>query len=93
MTDPLPRALTEADLPRAAALSKLIGWNQTAADWRLFLRHGAIHGLDGAGEALPATAAFIGYGADVAWISMVLVRPDRRRRGLATGFMQWAVEG
>lgn len=92
MTDPLPRALTEADLPRAAALSKLIGWNQAEADWRLFLHHGVIHGVDDPGEALPATAAFIRYGAQVAWISMVLVRPDRRRRGLATRFMRWAVE-
>lgn len=86
------RALTEADLPRAAALSALIGWNQTRNDWALFLRHGAVRAQDGAGEALPATAAFIHYGPDVAWISMVLVRPDMRRRGLATAFMRWAVD-
>lgn len=87
-----PRALTDADLPRAAALSALIGWNQTQADWAQFMRHGAVRMLDGAGEALPATAAFIRYGQDVAWISMVLVRPDRRRQGLATDFMRWAVD-
>ena len=87
-----PRALTDADLPRAAALSALIGWNQTPADWALFLRHGAVRAQDGEGEALPATAAFIRYGAEVAWISMVLVRPDRRRRGLATDFMRWAMD-
>lgn len=87
-----PRALTEADLPRAAALSALIGWNQTPDDWAHFLRHGTVRVLDGAGDALPATAGFIQYGADVAWISMVLVRPDMRRRGLATDFMRWAVD-
>lgn len=87
-----PRALTEADLPRAAALSALIGWNQTLDDWALFLRHGAVRAQDGAGEALPATAAYIHYGPDIAWISMVLVRPDRRRHGLATAFMRWAVD-
>lgn len=87
-----PRALTEADLPRAAALSALIGWNQTPDDWAHFLRQGAIRLQDGDGEALPATAAYIQYGPDVAWISMVLVRPDMRRRGLATDFMRWAVD-
>jgi len=87
-----PRALTEADLPRAAALSALIGWNQTPDDWAHFLRHGAVRVLDGEGDALPATAGCIHYGPDVAWISMVLVRPDMRRRGLATAFMRWAVD-
>lgn len=87
-----PRALTEGDLPRAAALSALIGWNQMPADWALFLRHGAVRMQDGEGQALPATAATIQYGPAVAWISMVLVRPDMRRRGLATAFMRWAVD-
>ncbi len=84
--------LAPEDLPRAAALSALIGWNQNAADWQLFLDHGEVRALDGPGDALPATAAFIRYGDDVAWISMVLVRPDQRRRGLATALMRWAVD-
>ncbi|MBX9699830.1 MAG: GNAT family N-acetyltransferase, partial [Acetobacteraceae bacterium] len=80
-------------LPRAAALSALIGWNQTAADWRLFARHGAVRALDdGDPRALAATAATLPFGESVAWISMVLVRPDRRREGLATALMGWAVE-
>ena len=32
--------LADVALPRAAALSALVGWNQTAADWRLFHAHG-----------------------------------------------------
>lgn len=85
-----PRPLTEADLPRAAALSFLIGWNQTPRDWALFLRDGEARALDDGREALAATAAVIRYGQDLAWISMVLVRPDMRRRGLATALMRWA---
>ena len=85
--------MTEAALPRAAALSALIGWNQTAADWCVFLRHGAVRMLDdGEGQALAATAATLPHGPGLAWISMVLVRPDMRRRGLATALMRWAVE-
>lgn len=86
-----PRPLTEADLPRAAALSALVGWNQLARDWSLFLREGEARALDDGGEALAATAAVIRYGPDLAWISMVLVRPDMRRRGHATALMRWAV--
>lgn len=87
-----PRPLAPEDLPRAAALSALIGWNQTAADWALFQRHGSGLALDDGQDVLAATAAVLPFGADLAWISMVLVRPDRRRAGLATSFLRWAVE-
>jgi GNAT superfamily N-acetyltransferase len=88
-----PRPLTEDDLPRAVALSATVGWNQTAEDWRVFLRQGQVQALDdGHPECLAATAAVLPFGRDVAWISMVLVRPDRRRAGLATAMMRWAVE-
>lgn len=83
--------MTEADLPRAAALSHLIGWNQVGRDWSLFLREGEGRAIDDGQGALAATAAFIRYGEDLAWISMVLVRPDQRRRGHATALMRWAV--
>jgi hypothetical protein len=31
------------------------------------------------------------FGQDLAWASMILVRPDRRRQGLATAMMGWAL--
>ena len=87
------RTLRPPDLPRAAALSAAVGWNQTVADWALFLRFGSVRGVDdGEGTPLAATAATLPFGRGVAWISMVLVRPDRRRAGLATAAMCWAVE-
>nr|WP_246514018.1 GNAT family N-acetyltransferase [Neoroseomonas soli] len=61
-------------------------------DWALFLRGGEGRALDDGRDALAATAAVIRYGADLAWISMVLVRPDMRRRGLATALIRWAVD-
>ena len=82
--------LTPAQLPRALALSTLVGWNQTAADWRVFLDRGQVMGLDDGEPELAASVATLHYGA-VAWISMVLVRPDQRRRGLARAAMQWAI--
>lgn len=84
------RAMTEADLPRAAALSALVGWNQTAEDWAEFLARGAVRCRDDGQETLAATAATYTYSPGLAWISMVLVRPDQRRQGHATALMRWA---
>ncbi|WP_203075207.1 GNAT family N-acetyltransferase [Falsiroseomonas ponticola] len=89
---PAFRAATDADLPRAAALSARIGWNQLEADWRVFLDQGAVRVLDdGDADCLAASAATLPHGAGLAWVSMVLVRPDRRRQGLATQLMRWAI--
>ncbi len=90
---PAFRDATDADLPRAAALSARIGWNQVEADWRHFLRDGAVRVLDdGAADCLAASAALLPFDDRLAWISMVLVRPDRRREGLATALMRWAID-
>ncbi|MGK7867525.1 GNAT family N-acetyltransferase [Falsiroseomonas sp. E2-1-a20] len=86
------RAATRADLPRAAALSALVGWNQVEADWSVFLDHGEVRLLEDAAEGLAASAALLPYGADLAWISMVLVRPDQRRRGFASALLRWAMQ-
>jgi GNAT superfamily N-acetyltransferase len=87
------RPLTPDDLPRAGALSACCGWNQTSADWGFFLAHGHVLALDdGHPDLLAATAAVLPHGAELAWISMVLVRPDRRRQGLATRLLRWALD-
>ena len=78
------------DLPRALALSTLAGWNQTALDWQAFARHGSLRLRDDGGAALAATIATLPFGP-VTWISMVLVRPELRRQGLASGMLRWAL--
>ncbi len=80
-------ALDAALLSQAQALSDEAGWNQNAADWQVFQRHGEIFGVL-TGDRLVATAAILPYGADFAWISMVLVTAEFRRRGLATSLMR-----
>lgn len=84
--------LTEGALPGACALSAAVGWNQVEADWRLFLGKGSVRVLDDGGDTLAASAAVLPFDAQLAWISMVLVRPDRRRQKLATRLMRWAME-
>lgn len=71
------------DAQAGLVLSAEAGWNQNEADWRFFLSKGVVFGLrDGA--RLVATAALLPYSAGNAWISMVLVTADFRRRGIAT---------
>lgn len=67
-------------------LSTLIGWNQSRGDWDYLLTHGDGAGLQAADGTLVATALALPYGR-FAWICMVLVAPDFRRRGLATLLM------
>jgi GNAT superfamily N-acetyltransferase len=67
------------------------GWNQVAADWRIFLELGHVHAAhDGSGRIV-ATAATLPYGR-FGWISMVLVAGEYRRQGLATHLMHRCIE-
>ena len=71
------------DVQAGLVLSTEAGWNQNEADWRFFLSTGVMFGVrDGA--RLVATAALLPYSAGNAWISMVLVTADFRRRRIAT---------
>jgi GNAT superfamily N-acetyltransferase len=69
------------------ALSDEANWNQTEDDWRFFLSHGTVLGVRDKAGRLVATAALLPYASTAAWISMVLVTADWRRRGLATGLL------
>src|SRR3954468_1615837 len=71
------------DASAGLLLSTETGGKQNEADWRFFLSQGVVFGMrDGA--RLVATAALLPYSAGNAWISMVLVTADFRRRGIAT---------
>ena len=75
----------DADDARAGlALSTEAHWNQNEADWRFFLTQGTVLGVRDDGGHLIASAALLPYSSGNAWISMVLVTANWRRRGLAT---------
>lgn len=82
--------LTPAHGAAGLSLSTEIGWNQAAGDWDYMLTHGAGVGLETEEGRLVATAMALPYGR-FAWICMVLVAPDHRRRGLATRLMDEVV--
>jgi GNAT superfamily N-acetyltransferase len=86
------RSMTTADIPLGLKLARQAGWNQIETDWRRFLTmqpDGCFVGeLDG--TAVASTAAFI-FGP-VAWIAMVLVDIDSRRKGVATILLKHALD-
>jgi GNAT superfamily N-acetyltransferase len=87
------KLLDDGHLPEALRLTEQSQWNQTEPDWRRLLESspqgcfGAF--LDG---RLIGTVTTVAYGTELAWIGMMLVDPDYRRRGLGTRLMQTALE-
>ena len=72
-------------------LSKAANWNQNEADWRLMLAIGYGWGISLADGTLIASTLVLPYGA-FAWISMVLVLPEHRRKGHASHLLRVAID-
>jgi GNAT superfamily N-acetyltransferase len=83
--------LTPSELADADALVREARWNQLTADWRVFIEHGRVYAAQTTEGRIVATTATLPYGARFAWISMVLVTGDYRRRGLATQLLRLAM--
>lgn len=80
----LIREMSLADIPAGLALCRASRWNQTERDWQHFLMtapHGALVAVENG--VVIGTVATLPYGP-FAWISMVLVDPAARRRGVGT---------
>jgi GNAT superfamily N-acetyltransferase len=84
--------MTPEDIPSAMELSAIANWNQTTDDWRcvMQLNPEGCRCIEDAGNVV-ATASLLPYGNRLAWIGMVLTRPEYRRRGLAKRLMEDAI--
>jgi GNAT superfamily N-acetyltransferase len=87
------RTLHAGDLPDLMALKEAASWNQTEDDWLRCLRlePDGCFGIEADGT-VAASATVIRYGSDLAWIGMVLTRPEFRGRGFARRLMERAIE-
>ncbi len=87
------RTMRTTDLPTGLALCRFAGWNQDQKDWlRLFaLAPNSVFVAESDGHPC-GTASITCYGAELAWLGMVLVHPDYRRRGIANALMQRCLE-
>src|SRR5215213_6854086 len=78
------------------ALSRSALWNQNEADWRLMLELGVGWGIALADGTLAASTVVLPYEVlpyegRFAWVSMVLVLPEHRRKGYATQLLRVAI--
>lgn len=87
------RPFRESDLGFAAALTEIAGWNQTRADWVRVLHYEPEGCFLATCAGAPAgTVTTTRYGKQLAWIGMMLVHPEFRRRGVATALMETSLE-
>lgn len=86
------RTMTAADIPLGMRLKNAAGWNQTEVDWRRLLDLEPAGCFVAESDSLPAGTACVTAFGPVAWISMVLVDPEMRKRGIGTRLMQHALE-
>ena len=87
------RLMTENDLAAVDELRRIAGWRQTLEDWRRLLS------LEPEGcfvttqkDTAIGTVTTTRYGTELAWIGMMLVHPEHRRKGIATQLMKGALE-
>jgi GNAT superfamily N-acetyltransferase len=87
------RLMRDSDIAAAMDLKQLAAWNQTENDWRTLLQlepNGCFAAvLD---EELVGTTTTTTYGSELAWVGMVLVRPEKRRAGIATKLLESALD-
>src|SRR5262249_49851596 len=87
------RTLNSGDVEAAVELSSLAGWNQTAEDWRMLmdLAPDGCFAIEAGGE-LVSTTTIVCYGKRLAWIGMVLTRPEYRGLGFARQLLAQALD-
>ena len=85
-------SLTASELDDVDTLVREARWNQLAADWRIFTDLGRVYAAHTGADRIVATTATLPYGSRFAWISMVLVKSEFRRHGLATQLMRQAMD-
>ena len=86
------RRLEVEDLGFADEVRAIAGWNQLCPDWERLLRLEPEGCFLAEVEGQPAgTVTTTCYGRRLAWIGMVLVHPDFRRRGVGTRLLTQAI--
>lgn len=86
------RLFQKTDIVFADSLRALAGWNQIKDDWMRFLNHQPDGCFIAEWDGQPVgTATTTIYEDKVAWIGMVLVHPDARRRGIGRALLEHCI--
>ncbi len=88
------RNMEWADIPAGLSLCRSAGWNQLRRDWEVFLRHDPKGNIVCVGDDgnVVGTVATIRYSDRLAWIGMVLVDPNHRRKGIGLSLLENALD-
>ncbi len=87
------REMFISDLPELMRLKNDEGWNQTEQDWKLLINYkGSVNLVCEMDNKIVGTITAINYANKVAWIGMMLVDKDYRRRGISNTLLQDAIE-
>jgi GNAT superfamily N-acetyltransferase len=87
------RQMADTDVPFADRIRDLAGWNQSLQDWKRLLRHDPHGCFVAEWNGRPAgTATTTSYSKELAWIGMVLVDSDMRRRGIGKALLMQCIE-
>ena len=87
------QTMRRADIPFADSLRHIAGWNQLPADWERFLKMEPKGCFVATCQNNPVgTATTLTYDNKVAWIGMVLVHPNHRRKGIGRALLLKCIE-
>jgi len=90
--EPSIRRLTHDDIPQAMRLKDAAGWNQTAADWQIFISSNSAGCFAAEHDGrLIGTVTTIVYEERFAWIGMLLVDLQFRGRGIGRALLEHAI--
>ena len=87
------RTMTLGDIDFGMRLKSIAGWNQLPADWKrlIDLEPGGCFILECGGEPVGTVTTTL-YEKRLAWIGMVLVLPEHRRKGFGTQLLLAAMD-
>jgi len=83
---------TEGDIPEAMDLKNALGWNQTIADWKRFLWLAGESCFKVAIDRHLAATCFLFIRDHIAWLAMLIVKEEYKRRGIGRALMGKSLE-
>ena len=87
------RVMTKTDVPFGMKLKNITKWNQLPADWERFIELEPagmfVASLDGEDVGTVSTTT---YGTKLAWIGMVLVPPEHRRKRIGSALLKHGLQ-
>ncbi len=87
------RQMTLGDIECAMRLKDQVGWNQTPDDIRRLVEYEPDGCFMAEMNGVPVgTVSTTSYGTKLAWIGMMLVLPEYRRRGIARRLMETSID-